>query len=156
MKRADRPEELVDILTDERAHPAHVLADALGVSQRTVYRDVAHLIANGSPIAGESGVGYVLRAPVGHLPGVLSGLELEALSLGLAVMQSAGDPQLQVAAKRTLERLLRTRDVPKRIRERWGIGVYAGVPHDAETEARAEAKTQSRAGAEGAETPSGL
>jgi predicted DNA-binding transcriptional regulator YafY len=38
-----------------------VLADAVGVSLRTLYRDIETLKAQGAHIDGEAGVGYVLR-----------------------------------------------------------------------------------------------
>ena len=62
MRRADRLFLLVNALRGRRrAVPARVLADDLGVSLRTVYRDVADLQLSGVPIEGEAGVGYVLR-----------------------------------------------------------------------------------------------
>src|SRR5579871_4300835 len=39
---------------------AATLARELGVSERTIYRDIAALIAQGAPIRGEAGLGYVL------------------------------------------------------------------------------------------------
>jgi predicted DNA-binding transcriptional regulator YafY len=38
------------------------LAEELGVSLRTIYRDIATLIAQGAPIEGEAGLGYVLNS----------------------------------------------------------------------------------------------
>ena len=40
------------------------IAAALEVSVRTVYRDIDKLVASGVAIAGERGVGYLLREPV--------------------------------------------------------------------------------------------
>jgi predicted DNA-binding transcriptional regulator YafY len=37
------------------------LAQSLDVSERTIYRDLAELAAQGVPIEGEAGVGYMLR-----------------------------------------------------------------------------------------------
>src|ERR1700739_3088580 len=37
------------------------LAEALEVSERTIYRDIAELMSQGAPIDGEAGVGYILR-----------------------------------------------------------------------------------------------
>jgi predicted DNA-binding transcriptional regulator YafY len=36
-------------------------AQSLNVSERTIYRDLAELAAQGAPIEGEAGVGYILR-----------------------------------------------------------------------------------------------
>ncbi len=46
-----------------RVHPvsAEVLAQALNVSVRTIYRDMATLQAIGAPVRGESGLGYMLE-----------------------------------------------------------------------------------------------
>ena len=38
-----------------------MLADEMGVSLRTLYRDIASLQAQGATIEGEAGVGYVLK-----------------------------------------------------------------------------------------------
>jgi len=40
---------------------ARALADHLKVSERTIYRDVADLIASQVPIEGAAGIGYSLR-----------------------------------------------------------------------------------------------
>lgn len=58
-------ERLLDLLQTLRRHRAPVtgqsLAAELGVSLRTVYRDIATLQGQGANIAGEAGIGYVLR-----------------------------------------------------------------------------------------------
>jgi predicted DNA-binding transcriptional regulator YafY len=40
---------------------AAAIADQLGLCERTVYRHIVALKAEGFPIVGEAGVGYVLR-----------------------------------------------------------------------------------------------
>lgn len=40
---------------------ADFVADRLGVSARTIYRDIAALREKGMPILGEAGVGFMLR-----------------------------------------------------------------------------------------------
>ena len=63
MSRAARLLDLVQILRRHRRPVAGaVLAAELGVSLRTLYRDVATLQGQGAPIEGEAGVGYVLRS----------------------------------------------------------------------------------------------
>jgi predicted DNA-binding transcriptional regulator YafY len=59
------------------------LAEALEVSERTIYRDVAELMAQGAPIEGEAGVGYILRPGLFLPPLMLSEDEVEAVMLGL-------------------------------------------------------------------------
>lgn len=42
---------------------AEVVAERLGVSVRTVYRDIDALRSKGKPIDGAAGFGYILRRP---------------------------------------------------------------------------------------------
>jgi predicted DNA-binding transcriptional regulator YafY len=63
MRRADRLYLVVEILRREgRPVTAEAIATELEVSKRTVYRDVADLIASRVPISGEAGIGYVLES----------------------------------------------------------------------------------------------
>ena len=61
MSRARR---LLDLVQELRSHRNPVtgakLAEATGVSLRTLYRDIDALKAQGAPIEGEPGLGYVL------------------------------------------------------------------------------------------------
>ncbi len=84
MSRSARLLDLIQALRRHR-HPvtAAALAAELGVSARSIYRDVATLIAQGAPIEGAAGFGYVLR-PGFLLPPLMFGDdEIEALVLGL-------------------------------------------------------------------------
>ena len=83
MRRTDRLFDLIQILRDGRLHRASEMAARLGVSVRTIWRDVATLAASGLPVEGERGVGYILRAPITLPPMILNAVELEALRLGL-------------------------------------------------------------------------
>lgn len=60
MRRADRLYRITEYLRGRRLTTAAWLASRLGVSVRTVYRDVADLSASGVPVVGEAGVGYAL------------------------------------------------------------------------------------------------
>src|SRR6266853_2024513 len=62
MRRADRLFQIVQFLRGRRLTTAAFLAGRLGVSLRTVYRDVRDLSLSGVPVEGEAGVGYRLRA----------------------------------------------------------------------------------------------
>lgn len=98
MRRAERLFRLVRQLRARGVTRAEDLATHLEVSVRTVYRDIAHLQASGLPIEGEAGVGYLLR-PGFDLPAMTFTFEqLDALALGLAFVQAAGDPTLSEAA----------------------------------------------------------
>lgn len=99
MRRTDRLFDLVGVLRDGRLHKAADLADRLGVSMRTIYRDMETLQASGIPVEGERGVGYLLTAPITLPPLNLTLTELEALHLGMAVVAEAADPELQSAAQ---------------------------------------------------------
>ncbi len=61
IRRADRLYRLAELLRGGRLTKARRLAERLEVSERTIYRDVAGLIASGVPIDGEAGVGYVVQ-----------------------------------------------------------------------------------------------
>src|ERR1700738_3682869 len=56
------------------------LAQSLDVSERTIYRDLAELAAQGAPIEGEAGVGYILRPGLFLPPLMLSEDETEAVN----------------------------------------------------------------------------
>jgi predicted DNA-binding transcriptional regulator YafY len=103
MRRADRLFLLVNALRGRRAAvPAHVLAESLGVSLRTVYRDVADLQLSGVPIEGEAGVGYVLRKGADIPPLMFNADELEALVVGTRFVRAFGGTRLGASAKAAL------------------------------------------------------
>ena len=57
MRRADRLFRIVELLRGGRVTTARRLAERMEVSRRTIYRDMADLIASGVPIEGEAGMG---------------------------------------------------------------------------------------------------
>src|SRR5258708_3209598 len=88
-----------------RPVPAAGLAAELGISLRTVYRDVAALVAQGAPIAGEAGLGYILR-PGFFLPPLMFGEdEVDALILGLRLVSQRDDDELTRAANDALAKI---------------------------------------------------
>jgi predicted DNA-binding transcriptional regulator YafY len=99
MPRQDRLHALIQTLRDGRLHRAADLARAQGVSDRTIWRDMATLVASGLPIEGEPGLGYVLRLPVTLPPMVVTGPELAALRAGLAAVAGGADAGLARAAR---------------------------------------------------------
>ena len=82
------------------------LAEELGVSLRTVYRDIAALQASGVPIEGEGGAGYRLPRRFDLPPLMFTVDEAEALALGLAVSAAWADPLLAEAARSARAKLL--------------------------------------------------
>jgi predicted DNA-binding transcriptional regulator YafY len=99
MRRTDRLYDLIQILRDGRLHRAGEMATALGVSERTIWRDMATLTASGMPLEGERGVGYILRSPITLPPMILSAVELLALRAGLRHVADGPDARLARAAR---------------------------------------------------------
>lgn len=102
MRRADRLFQIVLLLDRRRAVTAREIADALSVSERTVYRDIADLSRAGVPINGEAGVGYLLRPGYRLPPLMFDPEELQALALGSRMVKGWSDPALGHAAERAL------------------------------------------------------
>lgn len=104
-----RTERLFDLLQLLRRHRLPVsgakLADALGVSLRTLYRDIATLQAQGAAIEGETGIGYVLRPGFMLPPLMFTEDEIEALVLGARWVAQRADTQLQHAAENVLAKI---------------------------------------------------
>ena len=109
MRRADRLFQIITILRAraDRRRPttAQDIAETLEVSVRTVYRDIADLIASGVPIDGEAGVGYILRSGFDLPPLMFTIDEIEAIVLGSKIVGSWGDPELAKAAGAVLEKV---------------------------------------------------
>ncbi len=99
MRRADRLYALMTRLKDGRLHRAEDLARALGVSLRTIYRDMDTLAGSGVPIEGERGRGFTARAMTTLPPLNLTDDELEALHLGLAAVGAADMDRISAAAE---------------------------------------------------------
>ena len=100
MRRTDRLFDLIQILRDGRLHTARDMAERLEVSTRTLWRDMATLIASGLPVEGERGVGYILREPITLPPLTLTEDETEALALALRLLSEGADPGMAGAAAR--------------------------------------------------------
>jgi predicted DNA-binding transcriptional regulator YafY len=77
---------------------ASSMADELETSLRTVYRDVAELIAQRVPVRGEAGIGYMLESGFDMPPLMLTPDEIEAVVLGARWVAGRGDPALARAA----------------------------------------------------------
>lgn len=114
MRRADRLFELVQLIRGRRLSTAAWLAERLGVSLRTVYRDVADLQSQGVPIDGEAGVGYRLGAGYELPPLMFSRLEAQALMAAVRVAQPRLDRALAEQAERALSKILAVLPAPSR------------------------------------------
>ena len=107
------------------------IADELGVSLRTVYRDIQTLIGQGAAIDGEAGVGFVLRPGFVLPPLMFSDDEIEALVLGLRFVTQRTDAPLERAAKDALAKIAAV--LPEDLRETIaGVGLLA-VPSAIDT-----------------------
>src|SRR3954454_133784 len=88
-------------------HPVsgQTLADELGVSLRTVYRDIQTLIGQGAAIDGEAGVGFVLQPGFVLPPLMFTDEELEALVLGSRFIAQRTDQPLAAAARNAIAKI---------------------------------------------------
>lgn len=97
---------ILDILRSRRAPvPASALAEVLGVTERTVYRDMATLKEMGAPIRGEGGLGYVIERGYFLPPLKFDADELDVVLLGLKMVQARSDKDMQAAAERALGKI---------------------------------------------------
>lgn len=81
------------------------LAEELGISQRTLYRDIAELKALGADIEGEPGIGYVLKPGFLLPPLMFSEDEIEAIALGLGWVTRRTDDDLAASAGEALSKV---------------------------------------------------
>ena len=114
MRRADRLFEIIQILRRRKLARAQDLAEKLEVSERTIYRDIRDLMSSGVPIEGEAGVGYILRGGYDLPPIMFDEEEIEALVLGVRIVQSWADPKLAAAAGKVIAKVETV--VPDRLR----------------------------------------
>ncbi|AWJ90747.1 transcriptional regulator [Azospirillum baldaniorum] len=115
-----RAERLIDLIQCLRRHrrpvSGHVLADELGVSLRTIYRDIATLQAQGARIDGEPGVGYLLQPGFLLPPLMFAEEEIEALALGIRWVADRADGALGAAAQNALAKIAVV--LPRDLRDR--------------------------------------
>jgi predicted DNA-binding transcriptional regulator YafY len=105
MRRADRLFRIVQRLRRRGATTARQLAEALEVSERTVYRDIRDLLVSGVPIQGEAGVGYALDRSYELPPLMFNEEEIEALVLGARIVRAWADKKLARAAEEALQKI---------------------------------------------------
>jgi predicted DNA-binding transcriptional regulator YafY len=106
MSRAERLLDLIQILRRHRQPVSGAaLALELGISLRTLYRDIATLQSQGATIDGEPGVGYMLRPGFMLPPLMFSEDEIAALVLGSRWVADRADNQLADAARNALVKI---------------------------------------------------
>ena len=99
-KRSERLLELMQALRRRRVPVSGlVLAEEMGVSLRSVYRDIATLKSMGAAIDGEPGLGFQLRAEHFLPPLMFTDEELEAVVLGLRGLIYGPDSEMAATAR---------------------------------------------------------
>jgi len=106
MRRADRLFQIIQLLRRRRtATTARHIAERLGVSERTVYRDIRDLALAGTPIDGEAGIGYRIRPGYDLPPLMFDRDEIQALVIGARIVRQFGDPALARASDSILNKV---------------------------------------------------
>ena len=105
MRRADRLFQIVQHLRARRLTTAAQLSGWLGVSERTVYRDIRDLSVSGVPVQGEACVGYRLDRAYDLTPLMFTPDEVEAVVVGLRMAEAFAGPSLRSAARMALDKV---------------------------------------------------
>lgn len=105
MRRADRLFLIVQYLRGGRLTTADALAQRLEVSRRTIYRDIADLMASGVPIDGAAGAGYLLRDGFDLPPLMFTRAEVTALVAGARMIRAWGGADMALAATEALAKI---------------------------------------------------
>jgi predicted DNA-binding transcriptional regulator YafY len=100
LRRAERLFQIIQILRRARAPvTASAIAEELETSVRTIYRDIAELLAQRVPVRGEAGIGYLMDKGFDLPPLMLTPDEIEAAVLGAQWVAGRADPELARAAR---------------------------------------------------------
>ena len=126
MRRADRLFQIIQILRRRRVTTAAQLGSELEVSERTIYRDIRDLMSSGVSIRGEAGVGYALPRSFDFPPLMFTGDEIEALVLGVRMVQAWADVRLDRAAADVLAKVKTVLPAPLR-RHLTNVPIFAPV-----------------------------
>ena len=91
----------------------HAFTDLIGRARSapttmspTSYRDIAALMAMRVPIDGAAGVGYIMRPGYDLPPLMFDREEVEAVAVGLQLLNRTGDQDLQAAARRVAAKIV--------------------------------------------------
>ncbi len=112
---------LLSLLQTPRSWPGSELAERLGVTDRTIRRDIERLRELDYPIAAEEGIhgGYRLIAGSALPPLLLQDDEAVAVALGLRTVASRGLPGLDDAGVRALTKL--SNALPAKLKRRVAV-----------------------------------
>ncbi|MGL3804460.1 helix-turn-helix transcriptional regulator [Paeniglutamicibacter sp. R2-26] len=130
MSTSQRSLRLLSLLQTRRYWAGEELAKRLGVSLRTLRRDVDQLRELGYPVQAERGVGggYQLAAGAALPPLVLDDEEAVALVIGLQSTIHGGEDSLADAGLRALSKVVPV--LPERLRQRAQALTASTVPLD--------------------------
>lgn len=109
MNKTERLLAIVMELQRSKLRTANELAEVLGVSLRTIYRDVQALSESGVPIRGETGSGYSLMEGYFLPPVSITVEEAVSLLLGAEFIEKRFDPAFRTSAhssRRKIEAIL--------------------------------------------------
>jgi len=127
-KRSERLLALMQALRRRRRPVAGaVLAGEMGVSLRSIYRDIETLKSMGAAIDGEAGLGFQLRADYFMPPLMFSDQEVEALVLGLRLAMQGPDRELAATARNASAKIAAVLPAERR-HEMEDVGLFALPP----------------------------
>ena len=150
MSRSQRLLSLLEILRRHRFPVAgSSLAEELGITLRTLYRDIGTLREQGANIEGAAGLGFILHPGFTLPPLMFTQEELEALVLGSRWVARRADDRLGLAARHALHKISAV--LPSTLRDELEasallVGPSAPLPSGAaEPPIRAAIKTERKA-----------
>jgi predicted DNA-binding transcriptional regulator YafY len=124
-KRSERLLLLMQALRRRRRPVAgQVLAEEMGVSLRSLYRDIETLRSMGAAIDGEAGLGFQLRAGYFLPPLMFTSEELEAVVLGLRTLIYGPDRDMGDTARDAIAKIAAALPAERR-GEMEEIGLFA-------------------------------
>jgi len=123
MRKADRLFQLINLIRSRQPITAEKMAEELGCSVRTIYRYIDDLSVSGVPVYGARGRGYRLHAGYELPPLNLTGEELDALMLGVRMVNSWTGDALSAPARSLANKIEAV--VPAQLRERHSRRLFA-------------------------------
>lgn len=132
MTRSERLLAIMQVMRARRTPAtASLLASEFGVSDRTIYRDIAVLVSRGAVIEGAPGFGYILK-PGGFLPPMtFAPDETDAIVLGLRYVMRRGDEALSEGARSAMAKIAEVMpdDAARQARASGLVVAPARAPH---------------------------
>ena len=129
-KRSERLLALMQALRRRRRPVAGaILAEEMGVSLRSLYRDIDTLKSMGAAIDGEAGIGFQLRADYFMPPLMFTDEEVEALVLGLRLLMQGPDREMSRTAWDASAKIAAVLPAERR-NEMEYIGLFAVPPYN--------------------------